>query len=516
MHDARAAVFSEGAIDGAHYLIRLRTGEGGTRPASCSALTGRYALLRSIRRHVGTVMKRRRAIIAVIVTGAVLTAATGPARATPVQSDAVEAPPMGWNSWNSGITLNETTIHETVDAMVTSGMRDAGYRYVNLDAGWAAPYRDSYGDLQADPVRFPHGIESLADYVHDRGMYLGLYSSPYNQTCGQTIPNASLGHEAQDARQFAAWGVDFLKYDWCRARADHDEQVRVFTAMRDALSATGRAVVYSINPNSSDDVDAGTSYDWSQIADLTRNTGDLIPMWRNDLPPSNIGGFDTRGMVGVIDQFTTAATAATDTRKGYLHDPDMLVVGVTMPEFLTAHLDGLPAMAAKQGALSAEDAEQVGNRLRISPQVLELLRWQDTLTAAEQRTHISLWAMLGAPLIAGNDVRSMSTETRDLLTNREVIAVDQDPLGIQGAALPDDDRIIVKALADGSVAVALFNRSDRAADIEISATATGLGPSKSYAVRDLWTHTTTTTTGSITARGVPPHGVALVRVRREH
>ncbi|WP_245671029.1 glycoside hydrolase family 27 protein [Nocardia amamiensis] len=444
---------------------------------------------------------------AVFVAATVMAAATAPANASPTEPGTVPVPVLGWNSWNSGIPLNENTIRETVDAMIASGMRDAGYRYVNLDAGWAAPERDSHGDLQADPEKFPHGMAAVADYVHDHGMLLGLYSSPYNETCGQTRATAGLGHEAQDARQFAAWGVDFLKYDWCHADSDHNEQVNVFTAMRDELRATGRAIVYSINPNSSDDADAGTTYDWSTVADMTRSTGDLIPLWRNDLPPAKIGDFDTRGFVGVIDQYTTTATG---NRIG--RDPDMLVVGITMAEFLGAHTDGMPAMAAKQGALSAEDAARLGTGLRISPQLLDLLRRQDSLTIAEQRAHFSLWAMLGAPLIAGNDVRTMSAETRDILTNREVIAIDQDPTRAPGAALPDDHRIIVKPLADGSVAVALYNDSGRPATIKTTTAATGLATSEQYRVRDLWAHTTTTTTGPITAHDIPPHGVALVRV----
>ncbi len=164
---------------------------------------------------------------------------------------------MGWNSWNSGITLTERTVEQTIDAMVSSGMRDAGYRYVNLDAGWAAPTRDADGNLRADPDRFPHGIAALARYAHDRGMLLGLYDSPFNQGCGQDPRTAAAGHEQADAHTFADWGVDYLKYDWCRLEAGHDEQVKYFTAMRDALRASGRRIVYSINPNSSGDPGAG-------------------------------------------------------------------------------------------------------------------------------------------------------------------------------------------------------------------------------------------------------------------
>src|ERR1700751_4338908 len=150
--------------------------------------------------------------------------------AAPIDSGAPQrlTPPMGWNSWNSGIPLTEATVKATVDAMVSSGMRDAGYRYVNLDAGWAAPTRGTDGKLRADPKTFPHGIEALARYVHDKGLLLGLYASPYDETCGQDPRVASAGHEDTDARTFADWGVDYLKYDWCHDDANHADQVRLF------------------------------------------------------------------------------------------------------------------------------------------------------------------------------------------------------------------------------------------------------------------------------------------------
>ncbi len=288
-------------------------------------------------------MRRRwREILAVsgVMANALLAMAVGPATATPPAVGT--APPMGWNSWNSGIPLNERSVRETIDAMVTSGMRDSGYRYVNLDAGWSAPQRDSTGNLVADPSRFAHGIAALAAYAHDRGMKLGLYSSPFNEICGQTTATASKGHETQDARAFAAWGVDFLKYDWCHSAADHDEQVRVFTAMRDALRASGRPIVYSINPNSSGASDAGVSYDWSPIADMSRNADDLIPLWRNTVPAAVIDGFDTSGYLGITDQ-TAAAARGHASRPGYWSDPDMMVVGLSMAEFTSTHFDGTAA-----------------------------------------------------------------------------------------------------------------------------------------------------------------------------
>lgn len=382
---------------------------------------------------------------------------------------------MGWNSWNSGIELTERTVEQTVDAMVTSGMRDAGYRYVNLDAGWAAPTRDAQGNLRADPGRFPDGIAGLAAYVHQRGMRLGLYNSPFNQACGQDPRVGSAGHERADARTYARWGVDYLKYDWCRLDADHAEQLRYFTAMRDALRATGRRILYSINPNSSADPDAGARYDWSDVADLTRNTIDLVPTWGDD-------ELWAGGLSGVAQQFLAAAPVAPRSRPGYYNDPDMLVVGIPWPVFASGH----PTMVL--GPTRAD------------------------LTDTEQRAHLSLWAMLAAPLLAGNDPRSQAAVTRDILTNREVISVDQDPLVTQGRPLPADPRVIVKPLADGSVAVALFNDDVRPGALSTDTRAVGLPAADCYTVRDLWTHQETTTTGPIAPDTVPAHGVTMLRV----
>src|SRR5271165_4079973 len=249
-------------------------------------------------------------------------------------------PPMGWNSWNSGITVTEQSVKATIDATVTSGMRDAGYRYVNLDAGWAAPERDRHGQLQADPARFPGGMPALARYAHDRGMQFGLYSSPFNQTCGQGPGTASAGHEVTDARTFAAWGVDYLKYDWCRGDADHTDQVRIFSAMRNALRDTGRRILYSINPNSSDDHTAGVDYDWSHTADMTRDTTDVVPVWRPTLPPLGpTDSFLRRTHLGVPDGFAAAGPAAQRSRPGYFKDPDMLVLGLTWSDYFARHLE---------------------------------------------------------------------------------------------------------------------------------------------------------------------------------
>lgn len=425
-----------------------------------------------------------------------------------------QPPPMGWNAWNSlGIGLTEQSIKDTIDAMVSSGMRDAGYRYVNLDAGWAAPRRGPRGELQADPGRFPDGIGALARYAHDRGMLLGVYASPYDEICGQDPALGSAGHEAVDAQTFAAWGVDHLKYDWCRTRADHREQVSVFSAMRDALRATGRRILYSINPNSSADHTAGARFDWSGIADSARATADLVPVWRDALLP--LGPHDPFAagrFLGVPDQFAAAENVTRPSRRGFWTDADALVVGVGWDEFVTHHLQGLRKRLTA-GDVRPDQLDQIRALASLSDdQLTRLLIAQPGLTDTEQRAHFSLWAMLSAPLIAGNDIRSMTGQTRAILTNRDVIAVDQDPRVAPARPLPGDPRVLVKPLADGAVAVAIFNAGESPVSLTTSAADVSLTRVSCYTVRDLWSHTETTTPSAITSGALPAHAVALYRV----
>jgi alpha-galactosidase len=407
---------------------------------------------------------------------------------------------MGWNSWDSGIDLNEQNVKEVIDAMVSSGMRDAGYRYVNLDAGWAAPQRADGGELQPDPARFPDGIAAVARYAHDRGMLLGIYASPYNEGCSAVPALASVGHEATDAQTFADWGVDYLKYDWCRSDANHDAQVRVFTTMRDALDATGRRILYSINPSSSDDYTAGSRYDWSGIADMVRATTDLLPLWRDQMPSLGpLDPFPVGADRGIPDEFLAATKAVAPSRPGYWNDADMLVVGLGWDEYIARHFSGLRS-SLELGDTVTDD------------QLKHLLLQQPNLTDIEQRTHVSLWAMLSAPLIAGNDVRSMTPQIRDILTNRDVIAIDQDPKVAPARALPNDSRVVVKPLSDGAVVVAFTNLGDQPATIAISADDIGLAKAPCFTVRDLWSHTETTTTGPLTSGALLPHAVTLLRI----
>jgi len=350
-------------------------------------------------------------------------------------------PPMGWNSWNHfGCDVSEQLVRETADAIVASGMRDAGYHYVVIDDCWEVA-RDSSGTLVADSGRFPHGIKALADYVHTRGLGLGIYTDAGSSTC-QGRPG-TLGHEEQDARTFAAWGVDYVKEDWCHAKGlDAPTQYRRF---REALERAGRPIILSL-------CEWGSNQPWEwapSIGHLWRTTGDISDKW-----PSMLANLD------VTAQHARAAGP------GGWNDPDMLEVG------------------------------------------------NGGMTDDEYRAHFSLWAILAAPLIAGNDVRSMSATTRDILTNREVIAVDQDSLGVQGVLMregPPERQIWVKPLKDGGRAVALLNRSSAPGKISAHFNRLGLR-ADSARVRDLWDHADRGAFGSQYQATVPAHGVVLVRI----
>ncbi len=349
-------------------------------------------------------------------------------------------PPMGWNSWNHfSCNVNEQTIRETADAMVVTGMRDAGYRYVVIDDCWQVA-RDANGALVADPQRFPHGIKALADYVHSKGLLFGIYTDAGTNTC-QGRPG-TLGHEDQDARTFAAWGVDYVKEDWCHAQnLDAPTQYAKF---RDALVRTGRPIVLSI-------CEWGSNQPWEwapRVGNLWRTTDDIEDTWSS--------------MLDNLDQSGQHATAA---GPGAWNDPDMLEVG------------------------------------------------NGGMTDQEYRAHFSLWAIMAAPLIAGNDLRDMSAATIATLTNREVIAVDQDSLGAQGILVwerPPELQVWAKPLHDGSRAIALLNRSSAPARITAYFSRAGIR-SDSAQVRDLWSHKDLGRFGRQFADTVPAHAVVLIR-----
>ncbi|GAA2652266.1 ricin-type beta-trefoil lectin domain protein [Streptomyces aculeolatus] len=410
------------------------------------------------------VRARRRLARLLAVTAAVLTlSAAAPhqpvAQAAP-GSPAV-TPPLGWNSWNSfGCAVTEDMVRQAADAMVSSGMRDAGYEYVVVDDCWFDPQRDAQGNLRAHPAKFPGGMKALGDYIHSRGLKFGLYQVPTERTCAQrvgTFPGStgSMGHEVQDARTFASWGVDYLKYDWCSPAGTRDEQVARFSLMRDALRDTGRPIVYSINPNSFHAI-TGSTYDWGEVADLWRTTEDLLDIWQN----GNVNSYPM-GVGNVVD---VNAPLAAQAGPGHWNDPDMLVVG------------------------------------------------RPGLSLTESRSHFTLWALMAAPLMAGNDIRTMSADVSAVLRNQRLLAVNQDPLGAGGRRVRDDGatEVFAKPLSDGSVAVGLFNRGDGTATVSASAAQIGL-TGGSFALTDLWTGATSDTSGQITA-SVPAHGVTAFRI----
>ncbi len=353
-------------------------------------------------------------------------------------------PPMGWNSWNKFAgRVDDASVRAMADAMVSSGMRDAGYVYINIDDTWEGG-RDANGNITTNK-KFPD-MKALADYVHAKGLKLGIYSSPGPNTCAGY--EGTYGHEVQDARTYAAWGIDYLKYDWCGARNLYtdEEMPQVYQIMGDALLATGRPIVYSLCQYGRLDV-----WKWGPDVggNLWRTTGDIRDAW------------DSMSRIG-FGQKDLAPFA----RPGHWNDPDMLEIG--------------------NGAMSDD----------------------------EYRTHMSLWSLLAAPLLAGNDLRTMTPAIHDILTNREVIAIDQDPAGRQGtrAWASGDVEIWTRPLADGSYAVAAFNRGAAAASIPVrwaSLEITAHGT-----VRDVWTHTNVDGKGAELVAIVPSHGVAMWRVSK--
>jgi alpha-galactosidase len=374
-----------------------------------------------------------------------------PARHPVPDNGVARTPAMGWNSWNKFAgRVTDADVRAMADAMASNGMREAGYEYVNIDDTWEGDKRDSLGNITTNS-KFPD-MKALADFVHSKGLKLGIYSSPGPTTCAGYI--GSYGHEAQDAKTFAAWGIDYLKYDWCGARMLYrdEDMPAIYQIMGDALLATGRPIVYSLCQYGRLDV-------WKWGADVGgnswRTTGDIRDSWES---MSNIG----------FRQDVLASFA----KPGHFNDPDMLEIG--------------------NGGMSD----------------------------IEYRTHMSLWAMLAAPLLAGNDLRTMSMEVLEILTNREVIRVDQDPLGRQATrawASPDSagvrQEIWTRPLTSGAYAVAAFNRGPELASVTIDFTALNIDARRAP-VRDLWAHRRVRVRDNRYIVAIPSHGVVMLRVGR--
>jgi alpha-galactosidase len=362
-------------------------------------------------------------------------------------------PPMGWNGYNRfHLNVNAARVEAAARALVTSGMKAAGYMYVNLDGGWDLRRRGPGGVVLPDPAKFPRGIVPVIDYVHSLGLKFGIYMSAGTMNCAGTSAG-SYGHFQQDAATFAAWGVDYLKLDWCDIpfqnypRMTHP-QVSLMLArqMGSALAATGRPIVYDVNDWGGTD----EPWMWARPANLWRTTPDI-----QDRYSSMLVNF-TRN----VNHFARAG------RSGW-NDPDMLEVG--------------------NGGMSL----------------------------TEYQSQFSLWAEMAAPLIAGNDLNAMSDGTRRVLTNLAVIAVDQDPLARQGYPVASAGGlwVLTKPLANGDRAVVFFNQTDTQATISATPAQVGLAGTLDYTLLDLWNGTQADTAGPIAAT-VPAHGVVFYRIAR--
>ncbi|HEV8443558.1 MAG TPA: glycoside hydrolase family 27 protein [Steroidobacteraceae bacterium] len=370
-------------------------------------------------------------------------------------------PQMGWNSWNKfGCNVSEQLIRETADALVSSGMKDAGYQYVNIDDCWHGE-RDARGFIQVNAQRFPSGMKALADYVHARGLKLGLYSDAGWKTCGGRP--GSRGHEYQDALTYAQWGVDYLKYDWCDTNGLKAEGA--YLTMREALRAAGRPVLFSL-------CEWGDSKPWEWAKDVGhswRTTGDIYPCF--DCIQDH-GTWKSWGVLQILDkQDGLRKYAGPD----HWNDMDML---------------------------------EVGNGMSVN----------------EDRAHFSIWAMMASPLITGNDVRSMSKETAGILTNKSMIAVSQDALGVQAFrhAARDGLEYWFKPLAGGAWAFMALNRNQEARRAsfdwmaekvvdELSGRALDAGQS-SYQLRNIWTGAAAGSTKKALSAEVPGHDALMLRL----
>jgi len=357
-------------------------------------------------------------------------------------------PPMGWNSWNTfQANISEQLVKETAEAMIANGMQAAGYSYIVLDDGWETKQRDSLGNLVADPEKFPSGMKALGDYLHSKGFKFGIHNCAGTRTCAD-YPGGR-GHEFQDARTYASWGVDYIKYDWCNHGTANAQET--FKTMRDALYAAGRPIVFSI-------CEWGSNQPWiwgKEIGQLWRTTGDITDC------------YDCQEVYSMGWKHILDSQAGLEQYAGPDHwnDPDML---------------------------------EVGNR---------------GLTLAESRAHFSLWCMLAAPLMAGNDVRSMTKEIRDILTDKEVIAIDQDPLGKQGFRFMQQPgkEIWAKELSNQEWAVCFFNASNNPMPLKVTWGHLSF-LNGTYQVRDLWQKKDLGKTGGQFVREIPPHDVVLVKL----
>lgn len=373
-------------------------------------------------------------------------------------------PPMGWNSWNTFATnINEQLVKDIADAFVELGLKEAGYEYIVLDDGWMTMERDSMGNLVADPEKFPGGMKALADYVHGKGLKFGLYNCAGTKTCAG-YPG-SRGHEYQDAMLYASWGIDYLKYDWCNTGKLNAEEA--YITMRDALYAAGRPVVFSV-------CEWGDNEPWKwgeKIGHLWRISGDITPCWDCEL---GHGTWSSWGLWRIIDMRKGIRAAS---GPGHWNDFDMMEVG-------------------------------------------------NGMTEGEDRVHFGMWAMLASPLIMGNDLRTASEETLEILTNKEVIAINQDSLGIQAFRFMDEGAIDIwlKPLKDGEWAMCFVNRSEEPVQFEFDWKKEHIGDNslnrslevneQEYRIRDLYKQKNIGTTAKRLKETIWGHDCLMVRLSK--
>jgi len=401
-------------------------------------------------------MKMRHAVSIFFVCVLLLASGVVAQEKTSPSANLALTPPMGWNSWNKfACNVSEDLIKGMADAVVKSGMKDAGYVYVNIDDCWQVS-RDASGNIVVDLQHFPHGVKVVGDYIHSLGLKFGVYSDAGSKTCAGRP--GGLGHEYQDAIQYAAWGVDYLKYDWCNTSTQ--DAKASYANIRAALDASGRSIVLSI-------CEWGKAQPWlwgKEVGgNLWRSTGDINDRWGGQEKWKD-GSCCSNGVLAILDQEAPLYSYA---GPGHWNDPDMLEVG--------------------NGGMTDE----------------------------EYRTHFSLWAILAAPLIAGNDLRDMRPEIHDILTNKEVIAVDQDALGRQGERVVKNGDLEVwsKPLKDGSRAVVLLNRSGAEQQISVDWADLGYPDHISASVRDLWQHRDLGKLAGKFSAPVASHGVVMVTVK---
>ncbi len=393
-------------------------------------------------------------------------------------------PPMGWNSWNTFTDqISDSLVRQIADSMVTTGMRDLGYQYINIDDFWQLAERDKNGKIQVNKQKFPNGIKAVADYVHSKGLKLGVYSDAAELTCGGVA--GSYGYEVSDANDFASWGVDLLKYDYCYAPSPRDTAIDRYSRMAKALRNTNRSIVFSVCEwggrrveldgkifVDTDNKDTRKPQEWAaQIGgNYWRTTCDIRNIWNADKYSIGINS-----IMQILDLNAPLAEYA---GPGHWNDPDILVVGV------------LPIASSP-----------------VFPKGFK------GCTDVEYRSHMSLWCLMTAPLLAGNDIRNMLKPTRDILLNPEIIAINQDALGKQAKRIRDDgmEEVFAKPMADGSWAVGLLNRND-SIDKSIRISWKEIGIEGKKQVRDVWEQNVLGQFSDSFETIVKPHQCFVVRV----